>query len=200
VDVHREHGPLCGKLMRALAEVEYEIRRRALESLERHGSTEKRLKPNGRREITIFRLKRPVYGYLALWGDRLYATWGEFDGLSKDGKKRATEIERRVLDVIERQKRIESVEMEAEEYEVDREYERLWLEVPLSKSVSKLLGRRDKAPVALFRNLGWLLSDDSRFRLEHASNNPSQAAMRVFDWIANSNVCQECFAKETASI
>jgi len=47
-----------------------------------------------------------------------------------------------------------------EAYDVDDEYKRLWLEVPLSTSATRLLGGRDKAPVTLFRNLGWLLSDD----------------------------------------
>jgi len=177
-------APLCGKLIKALAEVEYKIRKRALESFEKYGGVEKRTNPSGKYEIVNFQLKRPMRGYLALWGDKLYAMWGEFDGLSKDGKKRATEIERRVLDVIEQYRRVESVEMEAEEYEVDREYERLWLEIPLPESVSKLLGGRSKAPVALFRNLGWLLSDDDRFRVEHTSGNLGQAAMRIFDWMA----------------
>jgi len=177
-------APLCGKLIKALAEVEYKARLNALESFEKYGGVEKRTNPSGKYEIVNFQLKRPVYGYLVLWDDKLYVIWGEFDGLSKDGKKRAIEIERGVLDVIERQKRIESVEMETEEYEVEREYERLWLEVHLPEGASKLLGGRSKAPVALLRNLGWLLSDDDRFRVEHTSGNLGQAAMRVFDWIA----------------
>jgi len=176
-------APLCGKLMRALAEVEYKIRLKALESLEKYGGVEKMKNPNGKHEIVNVRLKRPVYGYLVLWNDKLYVIWGEFDGLSKDGKKRAIEIERRVLDVIERHRRGERVG-EVDEYEVDREYERLWFEVPLPESVSKLLGGRDKAPVALFRNLGWLLSDDSRTKLIHGAGNPGQTAARIFDWIA----------------
>jgi len=34
-------APLCGKLMRSLAEVEYKIRLRALESLEKYGGVKK---------------------------------------------------------------------------------------------------------------------------------------------------------------
>jgi len=177
-------APLCGKLMKTLAKVEYKIRLKALESLRKYSGVEKRMTPSGKYEIVNFQLKRPVYGYLVLWGDKLYIIWGEFDGLPKNNQLRAAEIERRVVDVIEQYRRVERVEVEVEEYEVDREYERLWLEIPLLESVSKLLGGRSKAPVALFRNLGWLLSDDSRFRLEHASSNPSQVAMRAFDWIA----------------
>jgi len=177
-------APLCGKLMRALAEVEYKLRLRALESLEKYGGVEKMTNPSGEYKIVNVRLERPVHGYLALRDDKLYVIWGEFDGLSKDGKKRATEIERRVLDVIERYKRGERVEVEVEEYEIDREYERLWLEVPLPQSASKLLGGKGKAPVALFRNLGWLLSDDSRRWIAHLSGNPGQIAVRIFDWIA----------------
>jgi len=101
--------------------------------------------------------------------------------LPRNNQLRAAEIERRVVDVIEQYRRVEMVEVEVEEYEVGREYERLWLEIPLLESESKLLGGRSKAPVALLRNLGWLLSDDSRFRLEHASSNLGQAAMRAFD-------------------
>jgi len=47
VDVHSEHGPLCGKLVKALAEVEYKIRKKALESLEKYGGVEKRTNPSG---------------------------------------------------------------------------------------------------------------------------------------------------------
>jgi len=173
-------APLCGKLIRALAEVEYKIRRRAVESLEKYGGVEKRTNPSGKREIVHVLLKRPVHVHLVVLGDRLYAIWGEFDGLSKNGQARAVEIEQRALDVIEQYKHGEKVN----EYEVDREYERLWLEVPLSEGASKLLGGRDKAPVALFRNLGWLLSDDVRIELRHSSSNPGQVAMRLFDWIA----------------
>jgi len=70
------------------------------------------------------------------------------------------------------------------EYEIDREYEHLWFEIPLPKSVSKLLGGKSEVPVALFRNLGWLLSDDIRIEVRHSSSNPGQVTMRLFDWIA----------------
>jgi len=56
--------------------------------------------------------------------------------------------------------------------------------MPLPKSASGLLGGRDKAPVALFRNLGWLLSDDAQQDVKHGASNPGQVAVRVFDWIA----------------
>mgnify|MGYP001772505082 CR=1 FL=1 len=52
-------APLCGKLMRALAEVEYEIRLRALESLERYGGVEKRSRPSN--EIIYWQLREPVH-------------------------------------------------------------------------------------------------------------------------------------------
>jgi len=177
-------APLCGKLMRALAEVEYKIRKRALESLEKYGGVEERRKPNGRYEIVHLNLNKPVYGYLALWSDRLYVIWGEFDDLPRNNQLKGAEIERRVINIIERYKRGEKVEVEMEEYEVNREYERLWFEVPLSGDVSKLLGRMDRVPIALLRNLGWLLSDDGRAEPVHGSNNPGQVAMRILDWIA----------------
>jgi len=177
-------APLCGRLIRALAEAEYKIRLKALEGLEKQGGVEERTNPSGRREIVNVRLKNPVYGYLALWGNRLYAIWGEFDDLPKNGRARSVKIERRVLDIINRHRRNERVEMEVDEYEIDREYERLWLEVPLPGDASKLLGGKGKAPVALLRNLGWLLSDDNRFELIHKSSNLGQATVRIFDWVA----------------
>jgi len=178
-------APLCGKLVKALAEVEYKIRKRALENLEKYGGTENRLNlGNECCNIVQIYLKTPVHVYLVLWNKSLYVIWGEFNDLPKKGYTRSVEIERKVLDIVEQYRRGKRVKVGVEEYEVDREYERLWLEIPLPESVAKLLGGRGKAPVALFRNLGWLLSDDSRFRLEHASSNPGQVAMRVFDWIA----------------
>jgi len=168
--------------MRALAEVEYKIRLKALESLEKYGGVEKKSELDNRL-ITTIRLKKPVYVYLALW-NKLYVMWGEFDGLPKNGQLRVAEVERRVADVIERHRRGERVDAQVEEFEIDDEYRRLWLEVPLPEGASKLLGGRAKAPVALFRNLGWLLSDDWRKNLGHITGNTGQAALRLFDWIA----------------
>jgi len=161
-------APLCGKLMRALAEVEYKIRLRALESLEKYGGTIKNSKIEDH-EISYIRLKVPVYAYLIIWNSHLYVIWGNFN---------AVEIERKIIDTVRNHR------IGVDVYEIEREYERLWLEVPLSESTSKLLGGRDKAPVALFRNLGWLLSDDSRAKLVHEAGNPGQVALRLFDWIA----------------
>ncbi|ABO08639.1 hypothetical protein [Pyrobaculum calidifontis] len=177
-------APLCGKLIRALAEVEYEIRKRAIESLEKYGGVKKKVSPNGGREIIHIRLKKPVYGYLILWNDKLYTIWGEFDDLPKNGRLRVDEVGRRVTNVIEWYKRGEEVEVEVKEYDIDKEYERLWFEVPLSNNISKLLGGRDRAPIALFRNLGWLLSDDWRQLLGHTAGNFGQMTMRLFDWIS----------------
>ena len=177
-------APLCGKLIRALAEVEYKIRKRALESLEKYGGTETISTPNEKVVVKQIVLKVPVNVYLVLLDDKLYAIWGEFNDLSKKDKKRTTEIERRVLAVIEHYRRNIRTQLEVEEYEVDKEYERLWLEVPLPESASKLLGGKSKAPVALFRNLGWLLSDDARASPIHSAGNFGQVAVRIFDWIA----------------
>jgi len=177
-------APLCNRLIRALAEVEYKIRKRALKSLEKYGGVERSADLNNGYEITHVYLKKPMYGYLALWDDKLYVIWGEFDGLPKNGQLRATEIERRVIDVIERYKHCEKLDAQIDEFKIDDEYKRLWLEVPLPKSVSELLGGKTKAPVALFRNLGWLLSDDKRTESGHSSGNLGQMAVRVLDWIA----------------
>jgi len=172
-------APLCGKLMRALAEVEYQIRKRALESLEKYGGIEEKKKPTDSHEVVNIRLKRPIHGYLVLWNDKLYVVWEE-----KDIQSEIAEIEHLVLDIIERYKRGEKVDVQVGEYEGDREYERLWLEIPLLEGASELLSGRAKAPVALFKNLGWLLSDDDRSRPLHGSGNLGQIAVRLFDWIA----------------
>jgi len=177
-------APLCGKLMRALAEVEYEIRKRALESLEKYGGVIKKSKPDGENEVVIIRLKRPVYAYLVLWDDRLYVIWSEFSGLPRSGQQRDIEIERKAMDIVTRHRQSKNIVeniVEVDEFKVDSEYERLRLEVPLSKSVSRLLGGRDRAPVALFRNLGFLLSDDWRYKIGHLANNPGQIALRLFE-------------------
>jgi len=180
-------APLCGKLIRALAEVEYKARLKALESLEKYGGVEKKTRPKGRlqdHKIEMFYLNEPVYVYLALWDKWLYVIWGEFDSLPRNAQLRTAEIGRRVIDVIERYKHGEKMGTQVEAFEVDDEYRRLWLETPLPESVSKLLGGRNKAPIALFRNLGWLLSDDSRQTFDHIAGIPGQVAVRLFDWIA----------------
>jgi len=172
-------APLCGKLIRALAEIEYKVRLKVLESLEKYGGIEEKKKPTDSHEVVNIRLKRPIHGYLVLWNDKLYVVWEE-----KDIQSEIAEIEHLVLGIIEQYKRGEKVDVQVDEYEVDREYERLWLEVPLPENASKLLGGKTKAPVALFRNLGWLLSDDTRSRPLHGSGNLGQITMRLFDWIA----------------
>jgi len=177
-------APLCGKLIRALAEVGYKIHLKALESFKNYGGVEKRSNPTGKHDIVNIQLNVPVHGYLVLWNDKLYVIWGEFDNLPKESKRRSAAAERMALSTIRRYEQGASLNVEVEEYEIDREYERLLLEVPLPEDASKLLGGWSKAPVALFRNLGWLLSDDSRRDFVHRSNNLGQVAMRIFDWIA----------------
>jgi len=95
-----------------------------------------------------------------------------------------TELDYRGRELEEVAREAAQVGMSIEVFNVDDEYRRLWFEVPLPTSASRLLGRRAKAPVALFRNLGWLLSDDWRQQLVHSADNPGQIALRLFDWIA----------------
>jgi len=166
-------APLCGKLIRALAEVEYKIRKRALESLEKYGGVTK--EATARSKIVYKKLNKPVYAYLILWNDQLYVIWGKLYGV------RAREA--KVISLIS------GATYKKGSYEVldvkeDDEYRRLWLEVALPNAVSKILGEKSKAPIALFRNLGWLLSDDVRNRIGHGAGNFGQIALRLFDWIA----------------
>ena len=172
-------APLCGKLVKALTEVEERFRHMGVESLEKHGGVEE--KSMAVTEIVHWRLKKPAYTTAVLWDNKLYVFYDDVpigDGLRGD--------------------ELEEVAWEAEQagvsvkvYDVDEEYKRLWLEVPLPKPVSRLLGGRDKAPIALFRNLGWLLSDDWRQQLGHTAGNLGQVAVRLFDWIALAKYAME---------
>jgi len=177
-------APLCGKLIRALATVEERFRGLGLAGLEKGyrvgvSRPDKELRPE--HEIVTLYLKKPVYATATLWGKRLYVF---YDRVSIDEELRGEELE-------ELAKEAKQAGIAVETYEVDEEYKRLWFEVPLPKSVSKLLGGRDKAPVALFRNLGWLLSDDWRRRLGHGAGNFGQVAARLFDWIALAEYAME---------
>jgi len=165
-------APLCGKLIKALAEAEYKFRGLGLAGL-RNGYTVGKSRPdrlNPNREIVTLYLEKPVYATVALWEKRLYVLYDKVRLRGRELEELAREAEQAGI----------TVEM----YDIDDEYKRLWLEVPLPKTVSRLLGGRDRAPVALFRNLGWLLSDDWRQQLGHAAGNPGQVATRLFDWIA----------------
>jgi len=175
-------APTCGSLMRVLTNVEYEARLMSLESLRRFGGKERKSRPKN--EVAVIRLRGPIRLYVVLWGRRLHVVWGMVDGLNDfaegDGKVEY------IADIIKRYWQGEDVALRIDAFSVDGEYRRYWPEISLSKDVSKLLGGRDKAPVALFRNLGWLLSDDSRDLrgVQHMAGNPGQVALRLFDWIA----------------
>jgi len=180
--------PLCGKLMKALAEVEYKIRREALNALRRIKTKIRKSKPDklrgSNRELTMLHLGDPLRIYLALWRGKLYVVWEKINGLPRQGRKRATEIERKIADIITEYENGKNVNMLIESFEVDDEYRRLWFEVPLPTPISELLGGKGSAPVALFRNLGWLLSDDSREDFVHEAGNIGQISVRIFDWIS----------------
>jgi len=170
---------LCGKLIKALAEAECKFRELGIKGLEkgyRVGVT----RPDKSRpdhEIVTLYLKKPVYTTAALWGRGLYVF---YDRVRLRGRE-LEEVARKAM----------RAGISVETYEVDEEYKRLWFEVPLPKSVSRLLGGRDRAPVALFRNLGWLLSDDARKYLSHGAGNSGQVAVRLFDWIALAEYAME---------
>jgi len=162
-------APLCGKLIKALAEVEERFRQMGVKSLEKHGGVEEKTK--ARTEIVLWRLKKPVYATAVLRRNRLYVF---YDDVSIDNRLRDEVLEELASEAVQ-------AGIVAEIYYVDEEYKRLLLEVPLPKTVSRLLGGRDRAPVTLFRNLGWLLSDDWRRQLGHTAGNFGQVAVRLFD-------------------
>jgi len=176
-------APLCGKLIRALAEVEYKIRLRALESFEKYGGIVKKQKTGSKYKITHIRLKRPVYAYLVLLKDRLYVVWE--DPSSTLHNRKGSELVHWIMNVIKKCNAGENVGMPVDIFEVDdSEVKRFWLEVPLPSSASRLFNGKDNVPVALLRNLGWLLSDDWRQKPGHVAGNFGQVAVRLLDWIA----------------
>jgi len=181
-------APLCGKLMKALAEVEYKICLRALESLEKYGGVLRKSKPDKEsrpnHEIKMLHLNKPIYAYLVVWKNRLYVIWKEFDKLPKNKILRSIEIENRITILINKFEHGKNMDIPMEIFDIDEEYKRLWLEVSLPTLVSDFIGRKTKVPLALFRNLGWLLSDDWRGRFGHGASNSGQIALRLFDWIA----------------
>jgi len=162
-------APLCGRLMRVLTEVEYKVRVKTLESFEKYSGVKKITKGSKGSEIVHIYLKRQIYAYLILWDNRVYVIWGEFGGLPRSGRQRFAEIEYGIVDLMRRLEKGENVNTPVEVYEIDDEYKRLWFELPLPKSASRLLGEKDRAPVALFRDLGWLLSDGSREQVTHGA-------------------------------
>jgi len=183
-------APLCGKLMRALAEVEYEVRKRALENFEKYGGLPASSRPKKQKnpdyKVEWFNLNSPVYAYAVIRNGRLYVIWGEFDNLPRKAQLRTAEIERRIRKTLEDYERGETRGHEIWEFDIsgDVEYEAFFQEVPLPETASKMLNGRNRAPVALFRNLGWLASDDSRHRVEQGSDVEGQTALRLLDWIA----------------
>jgi len=176
-------APLCNEFIKTLYDVEYRFRRLAVVHVENLDEGPRVHEIDENHKIMQIHLKEPTRIYLALWGNRWYVVWGEFGGLPKKGQVRANVIERKIVDLVMRYRRGEKTELQVEEHEFKDEYERFQLEVPLPRSVSKLMRRKDKAPVALFRNLGWLLSDDTRQYLLHGAGNPGQMALRLYDWI-----------------
>jgi len=168
--------PLCGKLIRALAEVECKFRELGLMGF-RNGYRVGVSNPDKSRlnsKIVTLYLKKPVYATAVLWEKRLYVF---YDGVSIGDSLREDELEELIKKAVQAGVAVET-------YDVDDEYKRLWLEVPLPKTVSRLLGGRGLAPIVLFRNLGWLLSDDWRREVRHAAGNFGQVAVRLFDWIS----------------
>jgi len=176
-------APLCGRLTKALAEVEYKIRLKAFESLEKYGGIVKKQKISSKYEATYIRLERPVYAYLVLLKDRLYVLWEDPNSTLHDRK--GPELVHWIINIFKKHNIGENVGTSVDIFEVDDdEVKRFWLEVPLPSSVSRLFNGKDKIPVALFRNLGWLLSDDWRQKLGHVAGNIGQVVARLLDWIA----------------
>jgi len=174
-------APLCGKLTRALAEVKYEICKRALESLEKYGGELKKSRPQN--EIVYWRLKEPVHAYVIVDKERLYVIWGEPEGIPRSGRQRSVVLERAILDVLTKIKGGIFNGLQISIFDIDDEYKRLWINIPLPKASAGLIGKKS-VPVVLFRAIGWILSDDSRDKVYHGANNVGQIALRIFEYIS----------------
>jgi len=114
--------PLCGKLIKALAETERKFRELGVEEL-KNGyvvgeSRPDKLNPN--RKIVTLYLEKPVCATVALWEKRLYVLYDKV-------RLRDRELE-------ELAKEAEQADITVEMYDIDDEYKRLWLEVPLPKT------------------------------------------------------------------
>jgi len=174
-------APLCGKLIRALARVEYEIRKRALESLKMYGGELKKSRPQN--EVIYWRLKEPVYAYVIVDKERLYVIWGEPEGIPRSGRQRSVMLERAILNILTKIKGDVFNGLQINIFDIDDEYKRLWINIPLPKASASLIGK-ENVPVVLFRAIGWILSDDNRDRVYHGASNVGQIALRIYEYIS----------------
>jgi len=176
-------APLCGKLVKALAEVEYKIRLEALENFEKYSGTAKTSEPEKFRRLTSIYLNKPVHTYVVLWNNRLYILWDEVAGSLNGKGPYGKRLELELMSLISRFERGD-VNVGITVTDIDNAVSNLLFEVPLPETVSKQLNGKMTAPIVLFKNLGWLLTDDGRRELRHETNNLGQATARLIDWIA----------------
>jgi len=169
-------APLCSRTVRMLlSEVEYALIRKALQSL-KNGYVKKRItSKDGTVNVTQIHLKNPVNAYLAFWKGMLYVIWGEFDGLTDNMRMRGFEIEDRIAELIlqfEQGNKVDATVITLGTCDVCK---RFYLSVMYNGS---------NVPISLFRNLGWLLSDDNRYEVIHETGNSGQATLRLLDWLS----------------
>jgi len=176
-------APLCGKLVKTLAEVEYKIRLEALENFEKYSGTVKTSRLKKFRRLTSIYLNKPVHIYVVLWNNRLYILWDEVAGSLNGKGPYGKRLELELMSLISRFERGD-VNVGITVTDIDNAVSNLLFEVPLPETVSKQLNGKMTAPIALFKNLGWLLTDDGRRELRHETNNLGQATARLIDWIA----------------
>ena len=176
-------APLCGRLVKALAEVEYKVRLKALENFEKYGGTARTSEPEKSRRLTSFYLNKPVRTYVVFWNNRLYILRDEVAGSLNGKGPYGKRLELELMSLVSRFE-LGEVNVGITVIDIDNAVSNLLFEVPLPETVSKQLNGKMTAPIALFKNLGWLLTDDSRRELRHTTNNLGQATARLIDWIA----------------
>jgi len=179
--------PKSSKLEEALYGIMQMVAREALCSLDEHGGRLKEYDKGTR----YYELNRPADVSIVTYADRgrhfatLYFTRGvNFEDLPRRGDLRAEEIERRLVDIInrfERGERIEGVEVQRFDVKLD---DRLLQKLDVSAIADKLNGQTE-APLVLFFEFGWLASDDVRCKPYHETTDLGQAVVRLTHWIAS---------------
>jgi len=168
-------APLCDEFVKMLLSVEYALREKALRNLENGYIKKRATSKDGKVNVVQLYLRNPISVYFVLWRDKPYIVWKEFDGLTENMRLRGFEIENRIAELIEQFEQGGKVDVPVIALSTCNECKRFHLSVRFNGL---------KMPIALFRNLGWLLSDDDRYEVIHETGTVGQATLRLFDWLS----------------
>jgi len=167
--------PLCDEFAKMLLSVEYALREKALRNLENGYVKKRATSKDGKVNVVHLHLRNPIGVYFVLWRDRPYIVWKEFDGLTENMRLRGFEIENGIAELIEQFEQGGKVDAPVIALSTCNACKRFHLSVRFNGL---------KMPIALFRNLGWLLSDDDRYEVIHETGTVGQATLRLLDWLS----------------